>query len=486
VPRFGLLVVSASPCEDVQAEGWNWDEFVITIQSAMLITLGFLAASLLALLFAPLFWRRAVRLTTRRMKEAMPLTEVEIRADKDRLRAEHAIRVHRLERQAEQIRMAMARQKIDLSRRDSDINALQVALERLQSELEEARNARRVLEQTVSDRLPRVEHRLSEARKLISSRDHEISELTRTADRQGRALSEAASINAQQLAEIERLGSSLTSRKHGGREGPSDQRHDGEVALRSELEALRAKTRDQSQLINRLQSQIARSGNYAMAATNSLQAPAVVALNGTNHNAAVPTTEATPADVEADLRSLKAKTQDQAAEIARLKAAIAVFEGATGDDQKLSFRDSKIALKARLSALEAQFDHQKNTLASARSELAAANERLALQAAHFTAELKRLGAGTLPASGQPRRPTGEGRASLADRVAQVRASAPAEVPPTAASNGAVGDFSSDPKAEPVREIKSETVKGDGNKATEAPPERKSRLLDRISNLAKMS
>ena len=147
--------------------GWNWDEFVITIQSAMLITLGFLAASLLALLFAPVFWRRAVRLTTRRMKEAMPLTEAEIQADKDRLRAEHAIRVHRLESQAEQVQMAMARQKIDLSRRDSSINVAAGALERLQSALEEALNARRVLEQTVSDRLPRVEHRLGEARKLI-------------------------------------------------------------------------------------------------------------------------------------------------------------------------------------------------------------------------------------------------------------------------------------------------------------------------------
>jgi hypothetical protein len=484
VLRLGLLLVSASSCEDVRADGWNWDEFVITIQSAMLITLGFLAASLLALLFAPLFWRRAVRLTTRRMKEAMPLTEAEIQADKDRLRAEHAVRVHRLESQAEHIQMAMARKKIDLSRRDSDINALQGALERLQSELEEAQNARRVLEQTVADRLPRVEHRLSEARKLISSRDFEISELTQTADRQGRALSEAASINAQQSAEIERLGSSLTSRKHGRREGPSDQRHDSEVALRSELEALRAKTRDQSQLINRLQSQMTRSGNHAVAPANGLQAPAAAVSQGsTQHTAAGPAA----ADAEADLPGLKAKMQDQAAEIARLKAAIAVFEDTTGDEQKLSFRDSKIALKARLSALEAQFDHQKNTLASARSELAAANERLALQAAHFTAELKRLGAGTLPAAGQPRRPAAEARVSLADRVAQVRNSAPAEEqPPAAKANGALGDFSPGSEAKPALENKPETVNGEGAKAADASPERKARLLDRISNLAKMS
>lgn len=465
---------------------------MITIQSAMLVTLGFLAASLFALLFAPVFWRRAVRLTTRRMKEAMPLTQAEIQADKDRLRAEHAIRVHRLESQAEHVQMAMARQKIDLSRRDSDINALQGTLERLKSELEEALNARRVLEQTVSDRLPRVEQRLGEARKLIFNRDHEISALTQTADRQGRALSEAASINAQQLAEIERMGSSLNTRRQRHQEGPSDQRYDSEVALRSELEALRAKTRDQSQVINRMQSQIARSGSYAMAAANNLQAPAASdvtsgSLNGAQHAAAVPA-EGMHADVEADMRSLKAKTQDQAAEIARLKAAIAVFEGAPADDQKLSIRDSKIALKARLSSIEAQYDYQKNTLASARTELAAANERLALQAAHFTAELKRLGAGTLPASGQPRRQMAEPRVSLADRVAQVRASAPAEPsePHSAKPNGASGDVSAGPGAKPVPEIKPETGIGQGVKAADAAPERKSRLLDRISNLAKMS
>lgn len=458
----------------------------------MLVTLGFLAASLFSLLFAPVFWRRAVRLTTRRMKEAMPLTQAEIQADKDRLRAEHAIRVHRLESQAEHVQMAMARQKIDLSRRDSDINALQATLERLKSELEEALNARRVLEQTVSDRLPRVEQRLGEARKLIFNRDHEISALTQTADRQGRALSEAASINAQQLAEIERMGSSLNTRRQRQQEGPSDQRYDSDVALRSELEALRAKTRDQSQVINRMQSQIARSGSYAMAAANNLQAPAASdvtpgSLNGAQHGAAVPA-EGNHADVEADMRSLKAKTQDQAAEIARLKAAIAVFEGAPADDQKLSIRDSKIALKARLNSLEAQYDYQKNTLASARTELAAANERLALQAAHFTAELKRLGAGTLPASGQPRRQTAEPRVSLADRVAQVRASAPAgsSDPQAVKPNGASGDVSAGPGAETVPETKPETGIGQRVKAADAPPERKSRLLDRISNLAKMS
>ena len=101
------------------------DAHLVTIQTGMLVALGFLAASLLALLVAPAFWSRAVRLTTRRIKETMPLTDVEIRADKDRIRAEYAIKVHKLESQVEQVRLAGARQQIEINRRDASINELE-------------------------------------------------------------------------------------------------------------------------------------------------------------------------------------------------------------------------------------------------------------------------------------------------------------------------------------------------------------------------
>ncbi|MFX5480817.1 hypothetical protein ABTD95_19465, partial [Acinetobacter baumannii] len=66
----------------------------MTIGTAMLVGLGFLIALLLAALIAPAYRRRTVRLTTDALKRTLPLTEAEIRADKDRLRAEHAIRIH--------------------------------------------------------------------------------------------------------------------------------------------------------------------------------------------------------------------------------------------------------------------------------------------------------------------------------------------------------------------------------------------------------
>ena len=78
---------------------------MISIQSAMLVALGFLAASLVALVIAPAFWARAVRLTSNRIKDAMPLSEIEIRADKDRIRAEYAIKVHKLESLVDQVRL---------------------------------------------------------------------------------------------------------------------------------------------------------------------------------------------------------------------------------------------------------------------------------------------------------------------------------------------------------------------------------------------
>jgi hypothetical protein len=466
----------------------------------MLVVLGFLAATLLALVVAPAFWARAVKLTTRRVKEAMPFTEAEIRADKDRVRAEYAIRVHSLENQVERVRLASARQMIDLNRRDANINELEGEIERLKGALEEAQNARRVLEQTVSDRLPRVEQRLGDARKLIFNRDREISELTKTADKQSRALAEAAAINAQQMSEIERLGTSLTTRGARSQEGPSDARYDAEVALRSELESLRAKTRDQSQLIGRMQSQMARFADVA-ATVNGQRAAAVGAgaelsagaAPGASADAGAPASDGIvvgkPAqEVEGELRRLQARAEDQAGEIVRLKASLAVFEAEGGHESKLSIRDSKIALKARLGALEAHNEQQKETIAKLRSEIAAGNERFARQAAHFTSELKRLGAGTLPASGQPRRQVAQPRVTLAERVAQQRAAPAADDGPSH-GNGASSAGPNGATVSDHREKGTGGAEGTGlpvGARGEPQAERKPRLLERLSSIAKSS
>ncbi len=74
---------------------------VITIQSAMLVALGFFTAGLIGFLLAPLYGRRSARLATEQLHATMPLTSMEIAADKDRLRATYALTIHKLEQKVE-------------------------------------------------------------------------------------------------------------------------------------------------------------------------------------------------------------------------------------------------------------------------------------------------------------------------------------------------------------------------------------------------
>ena len=410
----------------------------LTINTAMLVGLGFLIAALLAVLIAPAYRRRTVRLTTDALKRSLPLTEAEMRADKDRLRADHAIRIHNLEAKLESVTLSSARQKIEVNRRDARISELESLAGARASQIEELENARRVLEQTVTDRLPKIETRLGEARKLLAQRDTEVSTLAETAQKQARALGEATQINVQQGSEIERLTTAISTRAARNQDSLGDARFDGEIALRSEIEALRAKTRDQNALIVRLQELIANPATGALpetiaavaGASSAVSASSVDATDAqiarlqaelldaqTALNAARARAEERRADssvADAELRGLKTANQDMAAELARLKAALASFESLESDKKS---KDSPIAMKAKVSALEAQSREQTTTIGSLRAEVAAVNERLARQSAHYMEEMKRLGAGTLPASGvaRPLRPE-PGKRPLSERI----------------------------------------------------------------------
>jgi hypothetical protein len=415
---------------------------VISIEMVMLAGLGFLTAALLTVFLSPLYRRRVARLTTDAIKRSMPLTEAEIRADKDRLRAEYAISIHKLEMKVEESAESAARQMVELNRRDAAISALEAEVAQQRTALEEHENARRVLEQTIMDRLPKVEHRLADARKLLFQRDREIVTLSQGSEKQARALEEATQINTQQTDEIHRLKAALNTRAARSREGLKDPRFEGEVALRTEIEALRSKTRNQAAQIARLEALVGRAGPAADAGSGrdaaeganangahepsrpakvvsrrgaEVQPPALRAVESGGQSEAQ-ANAAVDAEAQAELRRLKAATQDQAAEISRLKAALSTYEAADQDERGI--KDSKIALKARLSALKALSDEQGGTIAALRAELAAGNERLARQAAYFMEEMRRLG-GSVPASGPVRRqgaPEAQAKRPLVDRI----------------------------------------------------------------------
>lgn len=498
----------------------------MSITALMLVALGFLVAALLVILLTPSYRRRTTRLAEERLKRQLPLTLAEITADKDRLRAEFAVQLHKLETRVEEATLNAARQMVELNRRDAQISALEGEVAQLGTALEEHENARRVLEQTIMDRLPKVEHRLAEAKKLLFQRDREISQLTQSADKQGRALEEATLINTQQRDEIHRLNAALTTRAARNRESLGDSAFDGEVALRSEIEALRDKTRDQGTLIERLQATLLRAGiaaegiagrdaaslsestgdyrssEHEIIRLRSSLAEAEAALRAAQSAASA----SAPVPVnETELRALKSANQDQAAEIARLAAALKSYEdGIAEADAKGAARDSRIAMKARVASLEAHTTEQATTIQSLRAEIAAANERLARQATHFRDEMRRLGAGTIPVSADARRsvpePPAPVKRSLSDRINDPRdnravrelsaaaepASAPAAAPPREgarvsaflkAIEGNAGEARAAVKSVPVEATSSPT---DGAAAEGKKP----RLLERISGLDK--
>ncbi len=90
------------------------------IENVMYFVLGFLASALLALMIMPSIWRRATRLTKKRIEAATPMTMSEFRADKDQLRAEFALSTRRLELNVEALRKRLADQLAEINRKRSD------------------------------------------------------------------------------------------------------------------------------------------------------------------------------------------------------------------------------------------------------------------------------------------------------------------------------------------------------------------------------
>lgn len=114
------------------------------IQFVLYFALGFLCAVLIALSAAPAIWRRAEVLTRRRIEASLPMTSDEIAAERDRLRADHAMSVRRIEIELGRVREKSSRQAVQNARMSSDLadaaaerDERQAAVVRLEADREE-------------------------------------------------------------------------------------------------------------------------------------------------------------------------------------------------------------------------------------------------------------------------------------------------------------------------------------------------------------
>lgn len=475
---------------------------MITLYAAMLVTLGFLIAALIVVVLLPAYRRRIERFTTEVLKRTLPLTEEEIRADKDRMRADFAMEVHRLETKVEEASFSAARQSVEINRRDAKIQELTQTIADHKMSVEEHENARRVLEQAILDRLPKVEQRLAETRKLLAIRDREIRGLLATSAKQATALEEAAQINAQREKELAKLRTTLDTRASRFRGTRSDDRTDGSVALKSELESLRAQNREQAALIARLQGADGKTKTAADDRDRDAEIKRLMlALAKTESelatvNASIGSGDAERMALEDRLADLQAASDAKSTELAKLKAVLRTYEENAADAPG-------IAQKADLSALQVEVDEQRRTIAALRAEIAANQERLSRQALHFHDELRRMGtrhaddSKTAAENSAPRKP-------LAERIAAPRPVRSADHEAVAEDNGT--DQVREPRAQPYLRALNGTdngASGNGKDSSDngqppplpaaevgkeapgaEPSPRRPRLLERISGLDK--
>jgi chromosome segregation ATPase len=157
------------------------------IEPIMYFGLGALAAALIGLVIIPFVHARAVRLTTRRLEAATPLSMAEIQADKDQLRAEFAMSTRRLEMSVDQLKTKTTGQLAELGKKTDSINRLKMEL----GEKTATIFALEAREKALRDQLRSTEEELSiktnalrEAERSLADRQSELSKLTGTFDEQ--------------------------------------------------------------------------------------------------------------------------------------------------------------------------------------------------------------------------------------------------------------------------------------------------------------
>ncbi len=142
------------------------------IENIMYLALGLLLASLVALAIMPAVWRRAVRLTKKRIEAATPITMAEFRADKDQLRAEFALSTRRLEMNVEALRRRLSEQLRDINRKRNEVGAIKDERETQLTQIRELEEREAELRRRILD----LEKEGADLTQRLRMRDREFAE----------------------------------------------------------------------------------------------------------------------------------------------------------------------------------------------------------------------------------------------------------------------------------------------------------------------
>ncbi len=231
------------------------------VEPIMYLAIGFLVSMLFGLMIVPLVHNRAVRLTTRRLEAATPLSMAEIQADKDQLRAEFAMSARRLEMSVDQLKNKTTSQLAELGKKTDAINRMKLELGEknatifsLEAREKAMKDQLRATEEefaTKTQALRSAETALSDKQSELAKLNNELSDRTLKADsRQVELIAVRAQIDALQNRVTDAEGEFAATQKR-----LEQQRSDSSAATR-ELEEARARVENLSQRVNDLDRQL--------------------------------------------------------------------------------------------------------------------------------------------------------------------------------------------------------------------------------------
>jgi chromosome segregation ATPase len=228
------------------------------VQSILFFVLGFLTAGFVVLLIAPSVWRRAVSVTRQRVEAKLPMTLDEIRADKDSLRAEHAMALRKVEVQLKSAQEKLLTQAVELSRSREAQKAHftdHAEKDRTVSELEAARGS---LSEDIAKRDEQIRAlavQLVEAESMLEKRAQEIEEIGRLYDEASLSSSNRQIELVSRESQIGKLSDDMSTLRN--QHKSSDLRlAELEADNKAVREALKAETKRASELDRKLQQMV--------------------------------------------------------------------------------------------------------------------------------------------------------------------------------------------------------------------------------------
>ena len=399
------------------------------IESGLFFLAGFLSAIVLALIVAPAIWRRAVFLTRKRIESAVPLTVSELQADKDRLRAEHAIAQRKLD-------MALKKQRDATSEQAGQASALQRSLQDIRSTLD-ARETELEAERRETGHLRLRVHELeSEIAEIkLEFGTAQATLVARTAEHEG-----ASRLRGAAEAQLKKARADLEKRT-GAMARLEAQLGQARQAQRAHEETARARSADAVQTAGLLKSETERADRLAARLAELENVKGSMAVEVRNRHKQITKLRKSRAGEEAEFDELEQRARDAEAQRAEMEHELGEMTVLVNRITKLlDGKSPELAIEgmqARIAQLsiDADAEHNRAEAAEARlARLAEEDDALRKEMATLAAQVIEMAA-ALEGDASPiptilAQPTPDAdpdaRASLAARVKAARSEAMAE------------------------------------------------------------